>query len=130
MEDILGKAGITASMLLENEPRLPALEKVTNEIVLELIHFKYGNQRCTFQMFYVWLRTLYGEYWPDQPPTIQAIIRSITRLSARLAKLKKQHKSLEKDAVILGFMQQEFILPSIGLHHGKVQHFSPPPKRC
>ena len=71
MEDILGKAGITASMLLENEPRLPALEKVTNEIVLELIHFKDGNQRCTFQMFYVWLRTLYGEYWPDQPPTIQ-----------------------------------------------------------
>ena len=128
MEDILGKAGITASMLLENEPRLPALEKVTNEIVLELIHFKDGNQRCTFQMFYVWLRTLYGEYWPDQPPTIQAIIRSITRLSARLAKLKKQHKSLEKDAVILGFMQQEFILPSIGLHHGKVQHFSPPQK--
>ena len=84
MEDILGKAGITASMPLENEPRLPALEKVTNED---------GNQRCTFQMFYVWLRTLYGEYWPDQPPTIQAIIRS---LSARLAKLKKQHSLLKK----------------------------------
>ena len=30
--------------------------------------------------------------------------------------------------MILGFMQQEFILPSIGLHHGKVQHFSPPQK--
>ena len=27
-------------------------------------------------------------------------------------------------------MQQEFILPSIGLHHGKVQHFRKGARKC
>ena len=114
--------GITSSMLLEHVTKLPELEKVTDEIVLELVHFKDHTRECTL---YLWIKQLYGKSWPEKPPTIQAIARSISRLSARLAKLRKQHSSPEKDSSICEFLQQEFILPSIGLRHGRVQHFSP-----
>ena len=117
--------GITPSMLLEHVTKLPELEKVTNEIVLELVHFKDHTTECSFQTLYLWIKHLYGKSWPEKPPTIQAIARSISRLSARLAKLRKQHSSPEKDFSICEFLQQEFILPSIGLRHGRVQHFSP-----
>ena len=117
--------GITPSMLLEHVTKLPELEKVTNEIVLELVHFKDHTRECSFQTLYLWIKQLYGKSWPEKPPTIQAIARSISRLSARLAKLRKQHSSPKKDFSICEFLQQEFILPSIGLRHGRVQHFSP-----
>ena len=101
--------GITSSI---HVTKLPELEKVTNEIVLE---FKDHTRECSFQ---TWIKQLYGKSWPEKPPTIQAIARSISRLSARLAKLRKQHSSPEKDSSICEFLQQEFILPSIGLRHG------------
>ena len=115
------RALLTSSMLLEHVTKFPELEKVTNE----LVHFKDHTRECSFQTLYLWIKQLYGKSWPEKPPTIQAIARSISRLSARLAKLRKQHSSPEKDSSICEFLQQEFILPSIGLRHGRVQHFSP-----
>ena len=56
----------------------------------------------------------------------QAITRSIVRLTARLNKLKKQHNDKpEKSESISTFLQQEFVLPTIGYHSGKVVCFSP-----
>ena len=53
---------------------------------------------------------------------------SIERLTARLSKLRKQHTTLEKDETISEFLQQEFVLPRLGLYKGRVLHFSPAKK--
>ena len=63
--------------------------------------------------------------WPqEEPPTCQAISKSIERLTARLSKLKKQHSTAKKDEIISEFHQQEYVLPKLGFYKGRVLHFS------
>ncbi len=68
---------------------------------------------------------LYGDKWPQEAPTVQAITKSIERLSARLSKFKKHHASAEKDRSISEYLQCEYALPRLGLCKGRVLHFSP-----
>lgn len=110
----------------EEEQQLPKLPQVTNALILELLKFKYQHSGCTFKIFRHWLEHLYGDEWPQpDSPTCQAITRSTERLSAKLSKLKKQHTSLEKDDVLSEFLQQEFVLPTLGFRKGTVVSFSP-----
>ena len=104
--------GITSSMLLEHVTKLPELEKVTNEIVLELVHFKDHTRECSFQTLYLWIKQLYGKSWPEKPPTIQAIARSISRLSARLAKLSTV--PLKKILVFVNFCNKSLSFLPLG----------------
>ena len=130
--------GINSSMLLSftfNVPTkcasLPEVAVITNELVLDLLRFKDHHPQCTFRTFYEWVKYIYGKKWPDtEAPTCQAITRSISRLTAHLSKLKKQDHSPEKVKSISEFLQCEYILPSLGLQKGKVQHFSPVKKQC
>lgn len=127
--------GLSSSMLLSfvlNEhAALPEVHTITNGLVLELIRFKERHPQCTFKVFYAWIKDLYGKKWPDEgAPTIQAITRSVARLTACFSKHKKQHGTPEKEANIADFLRQEYVLPSIGLCKGRVQHFSPVKKQA
>ena len=124
--------GIEPSMLLvwrdsSLQCRLPALENITNEIVLELCKFKdQHNDQCSFQALHGWIKALFGRRWPsEQAPSYQAITKSTARLSARLNRLKKQCDTPEKSDSITTFLQQEFVLPTKGYRNGKVVCFSP-----
>ena len=67
---------------------------------------------------------LYGEAWPhESPPTVKAITRSVRRLMEIYQKLDKA-KSF-KGEEISEFLQQEFVLPKLGIFKGQVVHFSP-----
>lgn len=67
--------------------------------------------------------------WPqEEPPTCQAISKSIEWLTARLSKLKKQHNTAKKDEIISEFLQQDYVLPKLGFYKGRVLHFSPAKK--
>ena len=90
------KYGIRRSLLLSyvKKPKgFRAVEEVcfiTNELVLELIKLKDENSDVTFTIFYEWIVDVYREKWPHpDSPTCQALSKSVTRLMARLAKLKK-----------------------------------------
>ena len=121
------KNGINVSMLLSYVLKtstescvqhLPEVQTVTNELVLELIRFKDRHSQCTFRHFQEWMQHLFGKKWPTEAPTSQAISKSTERLMARLSKLKKLHSISE-------FLQQEYVLPRLGLSKGRVLHFSP-----
>ena len=125
--------GLSESMLLSYvesgdmcSKHLPQLPAVTNELILELVKFKNKHSECTYKTFHRWLIDIYGERWPQpDSPTYQAITRSVERLNARLTKIKKQHSCGEKEEVLSSFMQEEFILPKLGFHKGKVVNYSP-----
>lgn len=120
------KNGISSLMLLSCEYSFPELSTVANELVLELLSFKNKHCQCTFITVHQWLKKLFGERWPEQAPTHQAIRRSVERLSARLARLKKQPSAGEgREESIYKFLQQDFVLPQLGFQRGKVVQFSP-----
>ena len=51
---------------------------------------------------------MYGEKWPHpDSPTCQALSKTVTRLMAKLAKLKKMRSSAEKEG--LRYFQPNFI---------------------
>lgn len=121
----LDRNGISAAVLLSNDVSLPEIDAVTNKIVLELAKFKDFHQ-CTFKTLYKWIKDLFGVKWPpNEAPTLPAIVKSIERLRAQLMNLKKHHTSIQKDQLIAEFLQQNFVLPKLGLSHGRVIHFSP-----
>ena len=76
---------------------------------------------------------MYGEKWPHPPdsPTCQALSKSVMRLMAKLAKLKKMRSSTEKEGLMSKFFAEEYILPRLGYHKGGVISFSPqrPPRK-
>lgn len=82
------KNGITSPMLLsyvstESCVRLPEVPTITNELILELSRFKDRHSQCTFKTLHEWIRALHGSMWPqEEPPTYQAISKSIERLTA------------------------------------------------
>lgn len=51
--------------------------------------------------------------------------KSVSRLKARLDKLKKLRSSEEKEEVIQKFLNAEFDLPLLGFRKGRVVNFSP-----
>ena len=119
---------INATLWRDGSQCLPELERVTNDVVLELCKFKdQHNNQCSFQALHSWIKGIFGRKWPsEQAPSYQAITRSIVRLTARLNKLKKQQNDKpEKSESISTLLQQEFVLPTIGYHSGKVVCFSP-----
>ena len=137
-DSILTKYGIRRSSLLSyvKKPKgFRAVEEVcfiTNELVLELIKLKDENSDVTFTIFYEWIVDVYGEKWPHpDSPTCQALSKSVTRLMAKLAKLKKMRSSTEKEALMSKFFAEEYILPRLGYHKGRVISFSPqrPPRK-
>ena len=46
--------------------RIQEVDCITNEIVLELHHFKDKHQ-CNYKDLHCWLRDLYGMKWPSSP---------------------------------------------------------------
>ena len=128
------KNGITSLMLLsyvstESCVCLPEVQTITNELVFELSRFKDRHSQCTFKTLHEWIRALHESMWPqEEPPTCQAISKSIEWLTARLSKLKKQHNTAKKDEIISEFLQQDYVLPKLGFYKGRVLHFSPAKK--
>ena len=126
--------GINEQMLLSytNDSNVQHLSEVsfvnvTNELVMELAKFKHRHPECTCKTLYFWIKDIFGDQWPlPDSPTCQAVAKSIERLNARLLKLKKQHSSVNKGIEISGFLQEEFSLPRLGYHKGKIVNFSPP----
>ena len=118
--------GITSSMLLSSNSNLLEIDTITNEIVLELARFKDLHPSCTLKSLYSWLKDLFGAKWPEkEEPTSHAVAKSIERLRAQLSNLKKRHTSAQKDQLIAEFLQQDFLLPRLGLCSGRIVHFSP-----
>ena len=104
--------------------QLPQVERVSNQLILELLTFKDQHSQCNFKVLYAWLMDLYGEAWPhESPSTVKAITRSVCRLMKIYQKLDKA-KSFEGEE-ISEFLQQEFVLPKLGIFKGQVVHFSP-----
>ena len=111
--------GVSSSMLLscitpeQATKHLPSLPIITNEVVLELNRFKECHYaHCTSSTLYSWLNDIFGENWPhDNPPTIQAIMKSIDRLVCKLKKLQKQPSSSTKEIKISSFLKEEYTLP-------------------
>ncbi len=136
----LYKSGINESKLLsyisgnneEAAEHLPQLPKITNGLILEFVDFKRNNSACTFKIIYCWIREIHGKNWPSIPPSIQAVTRSIERLTARLQKHRKMRSCDKKDEIIFQFLQEEFDLPSHDLGFQKqkeLHHSSSPPSR-
>ena len=100
---------------------------ITNELILKLLRFKNLHSECSFKTLFCWVKDLFGKKWPlPDSPTCQAVIKSIDRLNARFAKLKKkQHSSSVKEMEIAHFLQEEFLLPKLGYRKGKIVNFSP-----
>lgn len=131
-ECVLTRNGIEEQMLLSytgsdsNIQHLSEVPFVTNELILELARFKHRHPKCTFRTLYFWMKDIFGDKWPlPDSPTCQAIVKSIERLDARFLKLKKQHSSVDKDIEISDFLKEEFSLPQLGYHKGKIVNFSP-----
>ena len=98
---------------------------VSNKVVINL--FRKQDKDCdyTLKTAYGWLRDKYGDRWPEEPPSVQAVSTSVKRAEARLTRLKKQHNGPDKTVAIQDFLEQDFQLPRLGLHKGRLQHFSP-----
>ena len=81
---------------------------VSNKLVLDL--FKKKDEHCdyTIKTAYGWLIEKYGNRWPEEPPTVQAVSKSVKQTEARLTRLKKQHNGPKKDAEIKAFLKQNF----------------------
>ena len=102
---------------------LKEISTVTNEIILELAKLKYENPSVTFAIFYQWVRDLHGDWWPQHDsPTSQAETRSVSRLKAQFEKLKKL-RSYDKEEKVQAFLLEEFTLPTLGFHGGKLVRF-------
>ena len=84
IEEALLKLGISKEDLLGSNLK-PVV--VTNEVVLDLFHFKNRNLDCTYHTLRQWLFLLLDH--KENFPTVKAIRQSILRLCARLTKLKK-----------------------------------------
>ncbi len=91
---------------------------VTTSPSIDQTNFRIGkdqNPGCTFRTFYRWIQSLFGETWPKEyPPTLQAKVLSVERLKAKLAKLKKQHSSSDKEVAISGlsgFLRETILGP-------------------
>ena len=131
---ICSQLGIDSSSLLsylssQSIKQLPEVdsETISNGLILELLRFKDQHSQCTFKILYSWVRDLYGKSWPyESPPTSKAITKSIRRLMEVSQKFKKE-KSY-KSRKVAEFLQQEYTLPKLGIHKGKVVHFSPAKK--
>ena len=120
--------GITSTMLLSCN--LFEINVITNKLVLELTRFKDLHSQCNFKTLYDWLKDLFGLKWPQkEAPTSHAVAKGIERLRAQLRNLKKRHTSAEKDQLIAEFLQQDFLLPRLGLGlnsgRARIVHFSP-----
>lgn len=128
----LASCGLSESMLL-SYPRshaLPSISPIVNGLILDLFELKCEHSGVTYKVFHQWVKEIYGEKWPEpESPTSQAIVRCVTRLTARQARIRKQHTSVEKERLMSEFLQEEFILPRLGLHKGRVINFSPPRKQ-
>ena len=99
---------------------------ITNGLVWELLKVKNENSDVTFTAFYEWIVDLYGEKWPQpDPPTYQALSKSVVRLNAKLEKLKKMHSSTEKEKLLSEFFAEDYIFPKLGYHKETVIAFSP-----
>ena len=87
---ICSKNGITSSMLLsyvstKSCVRLPEVQTITNELILELSRFRDQHSQCTFKTLHEWIRALHGSIWPQEEAlTYQAISKSIEWLTASL----------------------------------------------
>ena len=93
---ICSKNGITSSMLLMyplNHVRLPEVETITNELVLELSRFKDRHSQCTFKTLHEWIRAVHGSIGPQEAPTYQAISKSI---DAKYQRLKRREKVIDE----------------------------------
>ena len=64
------------------------------------------------------IKNIFGKNWRSSKH--QAIIRSVTRLAACLT---NQYGSPEKEANIAEVLRQKYVLPTIGICKGRVQHF-------
>ena len=114
------KCGINCSMLLSEVSNLPQLESISNEIILELAHFKNNHWQCRYKDLYRWIKELFGTKWPEQAPSQQAVVQSIKKLSAHLSMLKKcPTSSIEREGKILNYFQCAYVLPQLGLHVGQ-----------
>ena len=128
------RVGVKNEMLLsyvncpEERVSVPHISTISNRLLLELVRFKNEHAQITFRILYCWVQDLFGINWPEEPPTLQSLTKSIERLQARLAKIKKQHSGTKKDSDVEVFLNEQYVLPSIGLHNGQVLHFSPAKK--
>lgn len=111
------KLRVSSSMLLScitpelATKHLPSLPIITNEIILELNKFRECHH-CTSSTLHSWMNGIYGKNWPhDNPPSIQAIIKSVDRLVFKLKKLQKQRSSSRKEIIISSFLKEEYTLP-------------------
>ena len=99
---------------------------VSNGLILELLRFKDQHSQCSFNIFYSWLKDLYGKNCPDErPPTCKAIrpiTKSVRRLEEVFQKLKREKTRENK---ITQFLKQEYVLPKLHIYKGKVLHYSP-----
>uniref|UniRef100_A0A1X7UDA6 Uncharacterized protein n=1 Tax=Amphimedon queenslandica TaxID=400682 RepID=A0A1X7UDA6_AMPQE len=90
------------------------LRLVTNAVVLDLPYFTSRQPKCTYKSLAEWLAHLFGDTWSkDMPPTVKAFTLSVKRPLAKRDKLKKLCSSSETDQMILEFMDEEYILPTI-----------------
>ena len=131
--DFMEQSGITSSKLLSYETlnisHLQELPGIPNGLVIELLLYKDRNSFCSFKTLQAWIRDIYGKRWPTtEAPSPTAIAKSIERLKAKLTKLRKQHNSIEKQERISSFLQEEYSLPRLGIHNGKLHQFSPTKK--
>ena len=123
------KALLSYMSQCQKQVSVPQVRHISNQLLLELLRFKDQHAECTFRTMYCWVKDLFGKKWPEEAaPTLQAFTKSMERLKAKLAKLKKQHTGTEKDADVEAFLNGEYILPSTGLRKGHVLHFSPSKK--
>ena len=97
------------------------LPSVTNQLILELLTFKDATPNCSYKMFYHCLQMFYGSRWPHE--ALAAFTKSTERLKAQYYKLKKKR---EKEMELSNFLQEDYVLPKLGICRGKVQQFTPP----
>ena len=110
-------------MLLSDNLSITATD-VTNGLVLDLYEFMNRHSGCTFDSFRRWLALLMGCNWPViHFPTSKSLRQSVIRLSSRLTKLKKEHNSQVKDALIKGFLYENYCQPKYMIH-GKLHTLS------
>ena len=126
LDSEVGPESTRNGMLLSSNSNLLEIDTITNKIVLELARFKDLHPSCTLKSLYSWLKDLFGAKSPEkEEPTSHAVAKSIERLRAQLSNLKKRHTSAQKDQLIAEFLQQDFLLPRLGLCSGRIVHFSP-----
>lgn len=126
-----GPATSPASSPLPQTSRSPPirwsepLSLVSNKEVLDLFKYKDCHAEITDKVAYEWVKNMYGDNWPETPPTVASLKQSVVRLRCKLSKIKKQKYSEKRDTEIESFLQRDYELPSMALHKGTVVRFSP-----